>query len=111
MTTEVLFQSLVSGLTQGCIYALVGLGFTIVYAVTGIINFAQGEFVMLGGMLSYVLASRQGSPYSRSDSPLIIAMLIGALLYLMASNGSQSFRGEPDHNHDRSLHLHSGHRQ
>lgn len=48
-------QYLVSGITLGSIYAIVGLGFTIIYSVTGIINFAQGEFVMLGGMVALTL--------------------------------------------------------
>ncbi len=85
MTTEVFLQSLVSGLTQGCIYALIGLGFTIIFSVTGIINFAQGEFVMLGGMLSYFLAKSAGlSIFPALIVSIIIAMLIGAVLYLMA---------------------------
>lgn len=46
-----LAQFLIAGLKNGSIYALVALGFTIVYAATGAINFAQGEFYMLGGML------------------------------------------------------------
>ena len=46
-----LLQFLIAGLKNGSIYALVALGFTIVYAATGAINFAQGEFYMLGGML------------------------------------------------------------
>jgi branched-subunit amino acid ABC-type transport system permease component len=46
-----LLQFLIAGLKNGSIYALVALGFTIVYAATGAINFAQGEFFMLGGML------------------------------------------------------------
>ena len=45
-------QYLLSGLATGAIYALIGLGFAIIYNSTGIINFAQGEFVMLGGMFS-----------------------------------------------------------
>jgi ABC-type branched-subunit amino acid transport system substrate-binding protein len=44
-------QYVLSGLSTGAIYALIGIGFAIVYNSTGIINFAQGEFVMLGGML------------------------------------------------------------
>jgi len=46
-----LLQFVIAGLKSGSIYALVALGFTIVYASTGAINFAQGEFYMLGGML------------------------------------------------------------
>lgn len=45
-------QYLVSGLTTGAIYALIGIGFAIIYSGTEIINFAQGELVMLGGMFT-----------------------------------------------------------
>ena len=44
------FQFLVAGISQGSIYALVALGFSLIYRSTNIINFAQGEFVMLGGL-------------------------------------------------------------
>ncbi|MDM7986879.1 MAG: branched-chain amino acid ABC transporter permease [Smithella sp.] len=47
-----LFQYILSGLSNGAIYALIGFGFAVIYNATGIINFAQGEFVMLGGMLT-----------------------------------------------------------
>jgi branched-chain amino acid transport system permease protein len=47
-----LIQYVLSGLSNGAIYALIGFGFAIIYNATGIINFAQGEFVMLGGMLT-----------------------------------------------------------
>ncbi|MFC1516371.1 branched-chain amino acid ABC transporter permease [Thermodesulfobacteriota bacterium] len=46
-----LLQYLVTGLTVGSIYAMVAVGFNIIYNVTEIINFAQGEFVMLGGLI------------------------------------------------------------
>jgi branched-chain amino acid transport system permease protein len=48
----VLAQYLLSGLTVGAIYALVALGFAIIYNASNVINFAQGEFVMIGGMAS-----------------------------------------------------------
>ena len=46
-----LFQYLITGLTLGSVYAMVAIGFNIIYDVTEIINFAQGEFVMLGGLI------------------------------------------------------------
>lgn len=49
---EQIQQYVLSGLSTGAIYALIGLGFAIIYNSTSIINFAQGEFVMLGGMLT-----------------------------------------------------------
>lgn len=50
--SEQLAQYVVSGVTTGAIYALIGIGFAIIYNSTEIINFAQGEFVMLGGMFT-----------------------------------------------------------
>jgi len=68
-----LLQFALAGLKNGSIYALVALGFTIVYSSTGVINFAQGEFVMLGGMLS-VWA------YSGLGLPLPVAAVVGIAL-------------------------------
>ena len=85
MSADQFVQYLISGLTQGSIYALVGLGFTIIYAVTNIINFAQGEFVMLGGMLSFVLFDSLGIPLVPTlILSIIIATAIGALLNILA---------------------------
>jgi branched-chain amino acid transport system permease protein len=65
-----LLQFVIAGLKNGSIYALVALGFTIVYAATGVINFAQGEFYMLGGMISvFVLTTMH--------VPLLVAVLSG----------------------------------
>ena len=85
MSAHQFAQYFLSGLTQGSTYALVGLGFTIIYAVTRIINFAQGEFVMLGAMLSYTLAVKEHLPIPLA---LIIAVLaaalVGAAMYILA---------------------------
>ena len=48
-------QFVAGGLTAGAIYALVALGFSIIYNASGAINFAQGEFVMIGGMSAVTL--------------------------------------------------------
>src|SRR5258708_33082738 len=53
-------QSLVSGIGVGLIYGLVGIGFCVIYNASGIVNFAQGVFVMLGGMITHVLLTRYG---------------------------------------------------
>jgi len=55
-------QWVISGLTVGSIYALVAMGFSIIYSSTRVINFAQGEFSMLGGMLMYTFSSQVGLP-------------------------------------------------
>ena len=77
MFLELFFQYLVAGLTYGTIYAIVGIGFNIIYNTTGIINFAQGEFVMLGGMTAVTL-------YAFLPLPLAI---LGAVLITMAVGG------------------------
>ncbi|MCZ6811649.1 MAG: branched-chain amino acid ABC transporter permease, partial [Planctomycetota bacterium] len=53
MDTTVLFQALVSGLLFGGVFALAAVGLTLIFGVLKIINFAHGEFVMLGMYLSY----------------------------------------------------------
>jgi branched-chain amino acid transport system permease protein len=50
MDSSIFLQLLLPGLTTGCVYALVALGFVLCANVSGVVNFAQGEFVMLGGM-------------------------------------------------------------
>ena len=61
MTAELL-QLLISGLTIGSIYGLVAVGFCMVYNTTEVINFAQGEFVMLGGMMAATASTGFGWP-------------------------------------------------
>ena len=46
-----LLQYTITGITIGSVYAMVAIGFNIIYNVTEAINFAQGEFVMLGGLV------------------------------------------------------------
>ena len=57
---EIVAQAVINGLLIGGIYALVSIGVTLIFGVVKIVNFAQGEFVMLGMYLSYFLATRLG---------------------------------------------------
>lgn len=68
-------------MSLGCIYAAIGLGFFVVYSVTRVLNLAQGEFVMLGGMLT-VSFYTMGMPLLPSILlAVIITALSGAVLY------------------------------
>jgi branched-chain amino acid transport system permease protein len=58
MQSALFVQYLVSGLIYGSIYAAIAIGFNIIYNATGIINFAQGEFAMLGGMIASELVGK-----------------------------------------------------
>jgi branched-chain amino acid transport system permease protein len=62
MTTTLILQLVASGIAFGSLYAMVAVGFNIIYNTTGIINFAQGEFAMLGGMLIVWAHKVQGYP-------------------------------------------------
>jgi len=79
MFLELFFQYLVAGLTYGTIYAIVGIGFNIIYNTTGIINFAQGEFVMLGGMIAVTLHVFLPLPLAITGA-VLITMIIGGLI-------------------------------
>src|SRR5512145_2722266 len=79
MFFETFFQYIVAGLTYGTIYAIVGIGFNIVYNTTGIINFAQGEFVMLGGMIAVSLHSLLPLPLAVAAA-VVLTMAVGALI-------------------------------
>lgn len=69
---------------MGAIYAVVGLGFTIIYTVTGVINFAQGEFVMLGGMVSFSLITALGLPLPLAFVlTVVLVTLVGVALNLL----------------------------
>jgi len=73
-----------SGLTVGAIYALVALGFTLIYNASDVINFAQGEFVMLGGMVT-VFALAAGMPLPLAALIAVtVAVIVGLLLYYLA---------------------------
>ncbi|MFZ5678847.1 MAG: branched-chain amino acid ABC transporter permease [Bradyrhizobiaceae bacterium] len=77
-------QFLISGLTVGAVYALVALGFTLVYNASDVVNFAQGEFVMLGGMVT-VFATAAGVPLPLAALlAVIVSIVVGLLLYWLA---------------------------
>jgi branched-chain amino acid transport system permease protein len=67
-----LMQFLLSGVTVGAVYALVALGFTIIYNASDVVNFAQGEFVMLGGMVT-VFSYQAGLPLPLAALIAIVA--------------------------------------
>lgn len=79
-----LLQFTFSGLTVGAVYALVALGFTIIYNASGVVNFAQGEFVMLGGMVT-VFAHAAGVPIPAAAVLAVLATsAVGVLLNKLA---------------------------
>lgn len=56
-------ELVVSGIAVGSIYALIALGFVLIYKATGVINFAQGEVIMIAAFVAYYLVARAGCPF------------------------------------------------
>ena len=79
MSFEQFFQYFLSGVTAGSMYAIIAIGFNIIYNTTGIINFAQGEFLILGGMIGISLSSFLPLPVAIAAA-VIITMGVGALI-------------------------------
>ena len=82
---ELLSQVLISGITLGSLYALVGLGFVVIYRATKVVNFAQGEMMMLGAMLALYFHSDLHLPYIVAFLfTILLAGLFGAALERIA---------------------------
>ena len=80
-SAQQLLQFLVTGITNGSIYALIALGFVVIYSVTSVINFAQGEFAMLGALLAVWLIAA-GLPQGLAVVVTVVGVgLFSAVLY------------------------------
>ncbi|MBU3732869.1 MAG: branched-chain amino acid ABC transporter permease, partial [Beijerinckiaceae bacterium] len=87
-----LIQFLLSGITVGAVYALVALGFTIIYNASDVVNFAQGEFVMLGGMVT-VFAYGAGVPLPVAAlAAIVVTAVVGVVFNRLAI---ETARGAP----------------
>lgn len=77
---ETFLQQLINGFVQGNIYALVALGYTMVYGIMGLINFAHGEVVMIGAMIAISVIGTLSS----MGLPLALAGLLGLLAAMLS---------------------------
>jgi len=73
-------QVIVSGISQGCIYGLIALGFVLIYKATETVNFAQGELMMLGAFLGLTATAAFGLPYWAAVPAALLAMAVFGLL-------------------------------
>lgn len=90
---EDFLQFLFSGVTRGAVYAIVGIGFAIIYNASKVINFAQGEFVMIGGLGTSVLITQFGIP-------LVPAAALAIVCAAAAGAGTQYFAVDKAKNAD-----------
>src|SRR5436189_2356635 len=72
---DIFIQQLINGFTLGSVYAVVALGYTMVYGIIQLINFAHGELVMIGAMVAFTLI---GVLVPKGMNPLVIVLLATA---------------------------------
>uniref|UniRef100_UPI002028D933 branched-chain amino acid ABC transporter permease n=1 Tax=unclassified Caballeronia TaxID=2646786 RepID=UPI002028D933 len=79
---DVLIQQLLNGLVLGSVYAIIALGYTMVYGILGIINFAHGDVLMVGAMvaLSAIGVMQNHAPGLPGPIMLTIALVIAAIV-------------------------------
>jgi branched-chain amino acid transport system permease protein len=81
---NVFFRVLLIGVSQGALYALVALGYTLVYGILELINFAHGEVFMLGGMISATIVVQLFALGENPAVGILLAALLVSLLLAMA---------------------------
>jgi len=74
-------QLLLAGVAQGCVYALVALGFVLIYKATETVNFAQGDLMMLGGFFALTASVIMGWPYWAT---IVFAVVVMAVVGMLA---------------------------
>jgi branched-chain amino acid transport system permease protein len=81
---DIFLQQIINGLTLGSVYALVALGYTMVYGIIGLINFAHGEVVMIGAMVSlWVITALVGAHLPLPAAVIILMGLAVAIVVCM----------------------------
>jgi branched-chain amino acid transport system permease protein len=83
MELTFLLQLLINGLVVGMVYALIATGLSLIFGVLEIVNFAHGEFYMLGAMLAYFLSTQLHLPYWWTVAAVVVvSFAVGYLLYV-----------------------------
>ncbi|MCE2390769.1 MAG: branched-chain amino acid ABC transporter permease [Proteobacteria bacterium] len=70
-----IFQLLVSGLSLGCVYGLIALGFVLIYKATEMVNFAQGDLMMLGAFVAISFVNGLGWPFAAGVVATLLTMV------------------------------------
>lgn len=93
---DILLQQVLNGLVLGSIYALVALGYTMVYGIIGLINFAHGEVVMVGAMVTIsVLTALAGAGFAPGILTLLLAIMIAAAVCMLMAQGMEKYAYRP----------------
>ena len=87
---EILLQQIINGLVLGSMYALIALGYTMVYGIINLINFAHGEVLMVGALTSWsiIVTMQESLPGTPGWILLVFSLVIACVV-------SAALRGEP----------------
>ena len=76
--------TLAIGVATGCVYALVAVGYSLIYRTTGVVNFAQGSYVMIGGFATWWFYTEAALPYAVAIAAGVsVATLVGLVLWTL----------------------------
>jgi len=93
---DILLQQVLNGLVLGSIYALVALGYTMVYGIIGLINFAHGEVVMVGAMVTIsVLTMLAGVGFAPGIITLLLAIMAAVVVCMLLAQGMEKYAYRP----------------
>jgi branched-chain amino acid transport system permease protein len=98
---EILLQQILNGLVQGSVYALVALGYTMVYGILGLINFAHGEVLMVGAMVALTVMIKLIAVGLAAPLVLLFGLLVAVLVCMALGYGIERIAYRPLRNAPR----------
>ena len=81
---ELFLSTLINGLSLGGIYAMIALGYTMVYGIAKMLNFAHGDIIMVGGYMIYVMMVVSGNPILAIAAAVVFCILLGIAIEKVA---------------------------
>ncbi len=79
-----LIETLINGLSMGSTYAMIALGYTMVYGIAKMLNFAHGDVIMVGGYMIFVTMTTVGNPFAAALAAVLFCMLLGVTIEKIA---------------------------
>ena len=79
-----IIETLINGLSSGGTYAMIALGYTMVYGVAKMLNFAHGDIIMVGGYTIYIMMSAFGNPLIGLLAAIIFCVVLGITIEKIA---------------------------
>ena len=79
-----ILQYLINGISIGAVYAIIALGYTMVYGIAKMLNFAHGDIIMVGGYTIFVVLGLSGNPILATIAAIIVCVVLGITIEKVA---------------------------